>query len=95
MAEDTDNKDDIDELESTVGNISKQRSEIVAPIITSGGAASIVTSREVTFDDLFRENFIPLDARKKVGNYVIGRIIGEGSFSKVRIARHVISSEKV
>ncbi len=32
---------------------------------------------------------------KKVGNYLIGRKLGEGSFAKVREGLHVITGEKV
>ncbi|XP_045195540.2 uncharacterized protein LOC123551011 [Mercenaria mercenaria] len=78
----------------TNGCISRQKSEIVAPRTSSAEGTGKVHVREVTFDDLFRQKFIPLDSRKKVGNYVIGKIIGEGTFSKVREARHVTNSEK-
>lgn len=79
----------------TTDCITRQKSEIVAPRTGSAECTGNTRVREVTFDDLFRENFIPLDSRKKVGNYLIGRIIGEGSFSKVREARNVTNSEKV
>lgn len=82
-----------DDLE-TSESISRQRSEIVAPKVAIADGKEKQAYREVTFDDLFREKFIPLDSRKKVGNYVIGRIIGEGTFSTVRAARHVTSHEK-
>lgn len=32
---------------------------------------------------------------KKVGNYLLGEVIGEGSFAKVRIGLHVLTGEKV
>lgn len=32
---------------------------------------------------------------KKVGNYLIGRKLGEGSFAKVREGLHAITGEKV
>ena len=32
---------------------------------------------------------------KKVGNYLIGRTIGEGSFAKVKEALHVVTGEVV
>jgi serine/threonine protein kinase len=39
---------------------------------------------------------IPLDEkRKKVGNYVILKTIGEGSFAKVRLGVHLITEMKV
>jgi serine/threonine protein kinase len=41
-------------------------------------------------------NEIPSDEkRKKVGNYVILRTIGEGSFAKVRLGIHLITEMKV
>lgn len=41
------------------------------------------------------ENFVPSDKKKKVGSYVLGRTIGEGSFAKVRQGFHIIAKEKV
>jgi serine/threonine protein kinase len=82
-------------LETKEECISRQKSEIVAPRTGSAECTGNMFTREVTFDDLFREKFIPLDSRKKVGNYVIGRVIGEGTFSKVREARNITNSEKV
>ena len=35
------------------------------------------------------------EKRKKVGNYVILRTIGEGSFAKVRLGVHLITEMKV
>lgn len=37
----------------------------------------------------------PEEKRKKVGNYLILRTIGEGSFAKVRIGYHLITEMKV
>lgn len=78
-------------------SITRQRSEIVSNWNRGGSAEgqSKLAVREVTFDDLFREKFIPLDSTKKVGDYILGRILGEGTFSTVRVARHVSSGEKV
>lgn len=89
--------DYLDSLEACE-SITRQRSEIVSNWTRDGSAAggqSKLAVREVTFDDLFREKFIPLDSRKKVGDYVLGRILGEGTFSTVRVARHVSGGEKV
>ncbi|XP_052809051.1 uncharacterized protein LOC128237508 isoform X1 [Mya arenaria] len=36
-----------------------------------------------------------LDKKKKVGNYLLGKIIGEGAFSKIRQGLHIIAREKV
>ena len=33
--------------------------------------------------------------KKKVGNYLLGKTLGEGSFAKVREGLHIISREKV
>ncbi|XP_063405347.1 serine/threonine-protein kinase MARK2-like [Mytilus trossulus] len=41
------------------------------------------------------ENFVPTDKKKKVGSYILGRTIGEGSFAKVRQGFHIIAKEKV
>ena len=37
----------------------------------------------------------PDEKRKKVGNYIILRTIGEGSFAKVRLGIHLITEMKV
>jgi len=37
----------------------------------------------------------PDEKRKKVGNYVILKTIGEGSFAKVRLGVHLITEMKV
>lgn len=33
--------------------------------------------------------------KKKVGNYLLGKIIGEGAFAKIRQGLHIIAREKV
>lgn len=37
----------------------------------------------------------PDEKRKKVGNYVILKTIGEGSFAKVRLGIHLVTEMKV
>ncbi|GIQ85244.1 hypothetical protein KIPB_006882 [Kipferlia bialata] len=32
---------------------------------------------------------------KRVGNYVIGKTIGEGTFGRVRLGTHILTNEKV
>ena len=76
----------------------RRRSEIMAPrdnVLTRDVSENKTSTREMTFDELFRERFVPLDSRKKVGNYVLGKVIGEGSFAKVRLGKHVDTGEKV
>ena len=41
-----------------------------------------------------QENFNP-EKRKKVGGYVLGKVIGEGSFAKVHIGVHLLTKERV
>lgn len=36
-----------------------------------------------------------LSKKKKVGNYLLGKIVGQGSFAKVRLGLHIIAREKV
>ena len=36
-----------------------------------------------------------LGANTKIGNYLIGEVIGEGTFGKVRLAKHVPTNESV
>ncbi|KAK3595210.1 hypothetical protein CHS0354_021525 [Potamilus streckersoni] len=46
------------------------------------------------FEQIFKESFVPLDSRKRVGDYVLGSILGEGSFSTVRLGRNVNTGEQ-
>lgn len=55
---------------------------------------TLTGQRQMTFEDVFRETYVPLDCRKKVGDFVLGRTIGEGSFSRVRRAKNVITGEQ-
>lgn len=32
---------------------------------------------------------------RKVGQYILGKSIGEGTFGKVKLARHITTNEKV
>ena len=41
-----------------------------------------------------RDEFDP-NKHKRVGSYVLGRSLGEGSFAKVRLGVHVLTKEKV
>ena len=56
---------------------------------------TVPNQRHMTFEDVFREAYVPLDCRKKVGDYVLGSTIGEGSFSRVRRAKNVVTGEHV
>ncbi|XP_021376854.1 serine/threonine-protein kinase MARK2-like isoform X2 [Mizuhopecten yessoensis] len=47
------------------------------------------------FERQFTDNYVPFDKKKKVGNYILGRTIGEGSFAKVRQGFHVLARDKV
>ena len=38
---------------------------------------------------------LDLSKKKKVGNYLLGKTLGEGSFAKVREGIHIIAREKV
>lgn len=42
-----------------------------------------------------RERLRDFQHTKRVGNYLIGRKLGEGSFAKVREGLHVVTGEKV
>lgn len=55
---------------------------------------TLPAQRQMTFEDVFREAYIPLDCRKKVGDFVLGSTIGEGSFSRVRRAKNLITGEQ-
>lgn len=60
------------------------------PAVPSGGKAS-TTVLEVNQEEVAR---IYLHT-KRVGNYLLGKTIGEGSFAKVKEGVHVLSGEKV
>jgi hypothetical protein len=47
------------------------------------------------FEDVFQDQFIPLDTRKRVGNYTIGKTLGKGSFSTVREGKHLQNEQLV
>lgn len=36
-----------------------------------------------------------VDKQKKIGNYILGKTIGEGTFGKVKLASHTLTKEKV
>lgn len=46
-------------------------------------------------DDPTKSQVDPLNKKKKVGNYLLGKIIGEGAFAKIREGLHIIAREKV
>jgi len=56
-------------------------------------AAMIGRLRE-HFRQSMKEDFSP-EKRKKVGGYVMGKAIGEGSFAKVHIGVHMLTKERV
>lgn len=35
------------------------------------------------------------EKEKKIGNYILGKTIGEGTFGKVKLATHTLTGEKV
>ncbi len=35
------------------------------------------------------------EKEKKIGNYILGKTIGEGTFGKVKLANHTLTGEKV
>lgn len=74
-------------------SITRHRSEIMTP--RDHLTPKVTGSRVKTFDELFLEQFVPLDSRKKVGNYVLGKGIGEGSFCKVRLGKNIDTGDKV
>ncbi|KAH3736696.1 uncharacterized protein LOC127851398 [Dreissena polymorpha] len=49
-------------------------------------------TKERVTEDASKTQF---DKKKKVGNYLLGKIVGEGSFAKVRQGLHIIAREKV
>lgn len=49
----------------------------------------------VKFQDFSGVKDDAAERRKRVGGYILGKTLGEGSFAKVRIATHVATDEKV
>jgi len=47
------------------------------------------------FDDNLNAYMDNGEKKKKVGNYIISKVIGEGSFAKVRLGYHLITQQKV
>ena len=47
------------------------------------------------YDAIFSDKFVPLDKRKKVGNYRLGDVIGRGAFGTVRTGRHLVTGNEV
>jgi len=76
--------------------ITRQKSElVVARDANLRSGLPVTRYSELTFDDCFREQFAPLDGRKKVGPYVLGRMLGEGAFSRVLTARRLEDGQQV
>ena len=40
-------------------------------------------------------NYKKRSSKLAVGNYILGKVIGEGTFGKVRLAKHTVTSENV
>jgi 5'-AMP-activated protein kinase catalytic alpha subunit len=38
---------------------------------------------------------VPKPKEKTIGQYVLGKSIGEGTFGKVKLGTHILTSEKV
>ena len=45
--------------------------------------------------EVTREQLRNFPHSKRVGNYLLGRTLGEGSFAKVKEALHILTGEKV
>ena len=60
--------------------------------MVQGSSANTTPDRVLTVGT---HNALPNEKRKKVGNYVILKTIGEGSFAKVRLGVHLLTEMKV
>ncbi len=63
-----------------------------------GNGNGTKTSRPVSANNTQRapRNIVPQnEVKKRVGNYVIGNTVGEGTFGKVKCAIHIPTGEKV
>lgn len=56
---------------------------------------TMVTAVPDTVYKIPREVILSYNSKKRVGNYLIGKSIGEGAFAKVKEGLHVITGEKV
>jgi hypothetical protein len=63
----------------------------------TNGNSTNQNSRNPTrlFDDNINAYMDNGEKKKKVGNYIISKVIGEGSFAKVRLGYHLITQQKV
>ena len=62
----------------------------------------MVISTTLTDSTAARSSTLPQEDRtklfphsKRVGGYLLGKTIGEGSFAKVKLALHIVTGEKV
>ena len=47
------------------------------------------------FEALFTDNYANVEKKQKIGNYLLGRTLGEGTFAKVKKALHMPTGERV
>ena len=56
----------------------------------------VIHSNKMQFDDLFDDgDDFKVSRKKRVGGYVLGSLLGEGSFAKVRLGSHIMTRERV
>jgi len=59
------------------------------------GSASSKKSQVPTRAQLSTRNARTEKHKKTVGNYILGKSIGEGTFGKVKAGQHILTGEKV
>jgi len=64
-------------------------------VVSTQSAATNNTSNQTKlFENMAMQNDTG-EKKKKVGNYIISKTIGEGSFAKVREGFHLLTQQKV
>ncbi len=63
-------------------------------VTTQSAVTNNTTNQAKLFENMAMQNDTG-EKKKKVGNYIISKTIGEGSFAKVREGFHLLTQQKV
>lgn len=76
-------------MANNTANVARLYENVTATSNTNGNNNSNVNIANINTSDTGGEK------KKKVGNYIISKTIGEGSFAKVRLGYHLITQQMV